>query len=199
MSDKERRAVKERLAAIPDREERLVLATGRYIGEGFDDARLDTLFLALPISWKGTLIQYTGRLHRLHPTKAEVQIFDYVDRSVPMLLRMFEKRLRGYRAIGYARGEAPLGFEEEPEDIVAEYDQRFCAPSKSRTSEEGPQAQREGGTKRQSAATQGSAIPSLHPLNAGAFHYRARKHQQYRGAERDRTVGLLSAIQMSFE
>ena len=97
------------------REERLVLATGRYIGEGFDDARLDTLFLALPVSWKGTLVQYTGRLHRLHPGKTEVRIFDYVDREVPMLLRMFEKRLRGYRAIGYARGEAPLGYAEPPE------------------------------------------------------------------------------------
>ena len=110
MSAKERRAAKDQLAAIPDDEERLVLATGRYIGEGFDDARLDTLFLALPVSWKGTLVQYTGRLHRLHPGKTEVRIFDYVDREVPMLLRMFEKRLRGYRAIGYARGEAPLGY-----------------------------------------------------------------------------------------
>lgn len=122
MSSKERREVKERLASIPDREERLVLATGRYIGEGFDDARLDTLFLALPVSWKGTLIQYTGRLHRLHPDKTEVQIFDYVDRAVPMLLRMFEKRLRSYRGIGYARGEAPLGFAEPSDDIVVEYD-----------------------------------------------------------------------------
>jgi superfamily II DNA or RNA helicase len=83
-------STKERLAAIPDAEERLVLATGRYIGEGFDDARLDTLFLALPVSWKGTLIQYTGRLHRLHPAKKEFRIFDYVDRDVPMLLWMFE-------------------------------------------------------------------------------------------------------------
>jgi superfamily II DNA or RNA helicase len=90
-----------RLAAIPDDEERLVLATGRYIGEGFDDARLDTLFLALPVSWKGTLIQYAGRLHRLHPDKTEVCIYDYVDRDVPMLARMFERRLHGYRAIGY--------------------------------------------------------------------------------------------------
>jgi superfamily II DNA or RNA helicase len=90
MGTKDRRLVKERLAAIPDAEERLILATGRYIGEGFDDARLDTLFLALPVSWKGTLIQYTGRLHRLHPAKKEVRIFDYVDREVPMLLRMFE-------------------------------------------------------------------------------------------------------------
>jgi superfamily II DNA or RNA helicase len=120
-SVKERRKIAAQLAAIPDTEERIVLATGRYIGEGFDDARLDTLFLALPISWKGTLIQYTGRLHRLHPRKAEVQIFD-VDREVPMLLRMFEKRLRTYRAIGYARGEAPLGFKEKEEPVI-EYDE----------------------------------------------------------------------------
>ena len=123
MRVKERREVKERLAAIPNREERLVLAAGRYIGEGFDDARLDTLFLALPVSWKGTLIQYTGRLHRLHPGKTEVRIFDYVDREVPMLLRMFEKRLRGYRAIGYARGEAPLGYAEPRDEVVVAYDE----------------------------------------------------------------------------
>lgn len=118
----ERREVKAQLAAIPDAEERLVLATGRYIGEGFDDARLDTLFLALPVSWKGILIQYTGRLHRLHPTKQEVRIFDYVDCEVPMLLRMFEKRLRAYRGIGYARGQAPLGFAASGDELVVEYD-----------------------------------------------------------------------------
>jgi superfamily II DNA or RNA helicase len=104
-SAKKRRDDLNRLAAIPDDEERLVLATGRYIGEGFDDARLDTLFLALPVSWKGTLIQYAGRLHRLHPDKTEVRIYDYVDRDVPMLARMFERRLRGYRAIGYSAEE----------------------------------------------------------------------------------------------
>ncbi len=98
---KKRREELNRLAAIPNDKERLVIATGRYIGEGFDDARLDTLFLALPVSWKGTLIQYAGRLHRLHPDKTEVRIYDYVDRYVPMLARMFERRLRGYRAIGY--------------------------------------------------------------------------------------------------
>jgi len=107
-SAKRRRDDLDRLAAIPDNEERLVLATGRYIGEGFDDARLDTLFLALPVSWKGTLIQYAGRLHRLHPDKTEVRIYDYVDRDVPMLARMFEKRMRGYRAIGYSAGEIAL-------------------------------------------------------------------------------------------
>jgi superfamily II DNA or RNA helicase len=101
MTDKERRTRSEQLDAVPGDEERLVLATGRYIGEGFDDARLDTLFLALPISWKGTLVQYTGRLHRPHPKKTDVRIYDYVDRDVPMLLKMFEKRQRAYRAIGY--------------------------------------------------------------------------------------------------
>ena len=115
------------LAAIPPQDERLVLATGRYVGEGFDDARLDTLFLALPVSWKGTLIQYTGRLHRLHPGKSEVRIYDYVDRDVPMLSRMFEKRLRGYRAIGYARGETPLGFEPAGMDIVMEHEAEYDA------------------------------------------------------------------------
>ena len=122
MGAKADRAVRAQLESIPSNEERLLLATGRYIGEGFDDARLDTLFLALPVSWKGTLVQYTGRLHRLHPGKREVRIFDYVDREVPMLLRMFEKRLRGYRAIGYARGEAPLGYAEPKGDLIVEYD-----------------------------------------------------------------------------
>lgn len=75
------------------------------------------------MSWKGTLIQYTGRLHRLHPNKTEVRIFDYVDREVPMLLRMFEKRLRGYRAIGYARGEVPLGYAEPGDAVIVEHDE----------------------------------------------------------------------------
>jgi superfamily II DNA or RNA helicase len=112
MTPAERRAVATALASIPDNESRLVVATGRYIGEGFDDARLDTLLLAMPVSWKGTLIQYTGRLHRLHPNKTEVRIYDYVDNEVPMLARMFQKRLRGYRAIGYARSLTPVSFEE---------------------------------------------------------------------------------------
>jgi superfamily II DNA or RNA helicase len=121
MGAKATREVFARIAAIPDTMERVLLATGRYIGEGFDDPRLDTLFLTLPVSWRGTLVQYAGRLHRLHPGKREVRIFDYVDRDVPMLTRMFEKRLRGYRAIGYARGEAPLGY-SEPKEPQVEYD-----------------------------------------------------------------------------
>ena len=93
--------VEEQLASIPADEERLLLATGRYIVEGFDDARPDTLFLALPVSWKGTLVQYAGRLHRLHPEKHGVRIVDYVDGKVPMLARMFERRRVGYRAMRY--------------------------------------------------------------------------------------------------
>ena len=127
MGVKAARDVRDQLIAIPATEERLLLATGRYIGEGFDDPRLDTLFLALPVSWKGTLVQYTGRLHRLHPGKRDIRIFDYVDREVPMLLRMFEKRLRGYRAIGYARGEAPLGYAEPAEETTVEYDEDVLA------------------------------------------------------------------------
>ncbi len=125
MGARKERDVRRQLAAIGAHEERLILATGRFIGEGFDDARLDTLFLTLPISWRGTLVQYTGRLHRLHPGKSEVRIYDYVDRTIPMLLRMFEKRLRGYRAIGYGRGEAPLGF-AEARDTVVEYDAEYA-------------------------------------------------------------------------
>ena len=101
MRIKKRREVMLRMASIPKHEERVLLATGRYIGEGFDDARLDTLFLTMPVSWKGTLVQYAGRLHRLYAGKKEVRIYDYVDRNVPMLMRMYEKRLRGYRAMGY--------------------------------------------------------------------------------------------------
>lgn len=128
MGAKADREVRAQLAAIPPNEERLLLATGRYIGEGFDDARLDTLFLALPVAWKGTLVQYAGRLHRLHPGKREVRIYDYVDRDVPVLLRMFEKRPRGYRSIGYARGEAPLGFGEPEADLLVEYDEDALRP-----------------------------------------------------------------------
>jgi len=81
---------------------RLVLATGRFIGEGFDDPRLDTLLLAMPIAWKGTVVQYAGRLHRPHPGKSELRIYDYVDSQVPVLRRMFAKRVKAYQAMDYA-------------------------------------------------------------------------------------------------
>ncbi|MFV1968824.1 MAG: DEAD/DEAH box helicase family protein, partial [Pirellulaceae bacterium] len=98
---KESRATADRLAGIPDDEERVLLATGRYIGEGFDDSRLDTLFLTLPVSWRGTIAQYVGRLHRLHEGKTEVRVYDYADLNVPMLARMFDRRCAGYEAVGY--------------------------------------------------------------------------------------------------
>lgn len=105
---KQRRVIAEALASVPEGEPRVILATGSYIGEGFDDARLDTLFLAMPISWKGTLQQYVGRLHRLHDNKRVVKVYDYVDGGVPMLARMFDRRLKGYAAIGYTIDEQPM-------------------------------------------------------------------------------------------
>ncbi|MDH4073972.1 MAG: restriction endonuclease subunit R, partial [Gammaproteobacteria bacterium] len=100
MSATERRSAEDGLKR-PDTVERLVLATGRYLGEGFDDASLDTLFLTLPISWRGTLAQYVGRLHREHHAKREVIVYDYVDSGVAMLARMALKRQVGYRSLGY--------------------------------------------------------------------------------------------------
>src|SRR5260370_23971854 len=101
MRKKELDAIQARLAAIPGEEARLLLATGRYVGEGFDDARLDTLFLTLPVSWQGTITQYVGRLHRLFHNKREVRVYDYADLNVPMLARMFDRRCRRYEGIGY--------------------------------------------------------------------------------------------------
>jgi len=94
-------AALEQLTTIPAGEVRVVLATGKFIGEGFDDPRLDTLFLAMPVSWRGTIAQYVGRLHRLHEGKREAQVYDYVDLDVPMLSRMFDRRCAGYEAVGY--------------------------------------------------------------------------------------------------
>jgi superfamily II DNA or RNA helicase len=102
MGSKQRKAMADQIKAVPDSKERVILSTGRYIGEGFDDARLDTLFLAMPISWRGTLQQYVGRLHRLHDNKRVVQVYDYVDIHVPTLMRMYKKRVKGYEAIGYS-------------------------------------------------------------------------------------------------
>lgn len=101
MSQKVLRDTRARLAELPRAAGCLILATGRYIGEGFDDPRLDTLFLSLPVSWRGTIAQYAGRLHRLHEGKREVLIYDYADLNVPMLARMFDRRCHGYEALGY--------------------------------------------------------------------------------------------------
>jgi superfamily II DNA or RNA helicase len=101
-SAKESNAVKKELEATADCVERVIVATGKFIGEGFDDPRLDTLFITLPISWRGTVAQYAGRLHREYVGKREVVIHDYADLNTPMLARMFERRCKGYEAIGYS-------------------------------------------------------------------------------------------------
>ena len=96
MRVKERKEANEQLGKV-----QVIVATGKYIGEGFDLPKLDTLFLSMPISWKGTLAQYAGRIHRESEGKEQVTIFDYVDRSLPMLERMFAKREKGYKTMGY--------------------------------------------------------------------------------------------------
>lgn len=101
MSKKQRAALVTNLEALPPDSARVLLATGKLVGEGFDHPPLDTLVLAMPISWKGTLQQYAGRLHREHATKSDVRIIDFVDTGHPALLRMWDKRQRGYKAMGY--------------------------------------------------------------------------------------------------
>jgi superfamily II DNA or RNA helicase len=106
LAKKQRQSLLDKIDQIPDGEGRIILATGLYLGEGFDDARLDTLFLTLPISWRGTLAQYAGRLHRVHEAKKDVIIYDYADPHVPVLAKMYKRRCSGYRAIGYELGWA---------------------------------------------------------------------------------------------
>lgn len=106
------------LESIPPYEPRVLIATGKYVGEGFDDPRLDTLLLTLPVSWRGTLAQYAGRLHRHYAGKLEVRVYDYADFNVPMLSRMFDKRCAGYESIGYRialPGSAVPGWPSEVE------------------------------------------------------------------------------------
>ncbi|MCF6149943.1 MAG: DEAD/DEAH box helicase family protein [Candidatus Kuenenia sp.] len=101
------REILNKISAVPSGRQLTLVATGKFIGEGFDEPRLDTLFLAMPISWKGTLQQYAGRLHRLYENKNEVQIYDYVDVHVKMPEKMYGKRLNGYASIGYKiKGES---------------------------------------------------------------------------------------------
>ena len=106
MSKKQRTKSIKELDDLPPTAARVLLATGKLVGEGFDHPPLDTLVLAMPISWKGTLQQYAGRLHREHANKTDVRIIDFVDTGHPALLRMWDKRQRGYRAMGYRITEA---------------------------------------------------------------------------------------------
>ncbi len=101
MGNKDTREIMQKISESPKDKPLTIVATGRFIGEGFDEPRLDTLFLAMPISWKGTLQQYTGRLHRLFEGKKEALLFDYIDIHVRMLERMYNRRLSGYASIGY--------------------------------------------------------------------------------------------------
>lgn len=101
MSKKQRATLVADLDALPPEAPRVLLSTGKLVGEGFDHPPLDTLILAMPVSWKGTLQQYAGRLHREHACKSDVRIIDFVDTGHPALLRMWDKRQAGYRAMGY--------------------------------------------------------------------------------------------------
>ena len=101
-TQKQKNETLEKLKAVPADESLIILATGKYAGEGFDYPRIDTLMLAMPFSWKGTLAQYCGRLHRNFAGKNEVQIFDYVDYRIPVFDRMYQNRLKGYKHLGYS-------------------------------------------------------------------------------------------------
>ena len=128
-----KRAAQAALAALGEctNEPSVLLATGKYIGEGFDEPKLDTLFLTLPISWRGTIAQYVGRLHRLREGKKEVQVYDYADLNVPMLARMFDRRCQGYEAVGYTimlPGSAVPGWPSEvPLPIDPEWKRDYAA------------------------------------------------------------------------
>ncbi|MBR4919971.1 MAG: DEAD/DEAH box helicase family protein [Prevotella sp.] len=100
-SAKEKRQKMEHLQSVPSSEPLIIVATGKYVGEGFDYARLDTLFLVSPVAWKGIVAQYAGRLHREFDGKEDVQIYDYIDIRVPVCESMYHKRLKGYASIGY--------------------------------------------------------------------------------------------------
>jgi superfamily II DNA or RNA helicase len=130
-SRKELECAMQRLALVPVNQPRVVLATGKYIGEGFDDPKLDTLFLALPVSWRGTIAQYVGRLHRVCAGKREVRVYDYADLNVPMLARMFDRRCRGYEALGYTillPASAILGWPAEvPLPVDPEWKRDYAA------------------------------------------------------------------------
>jgi superfamily II DNA or RNA helicase len=126
---KDKRAKLEKIKEIPQNETIVIVATGKYVGEGFDEPRLDTLFLAMPIAWKGTLAQYAGRLHRNYLGKTDVCVYDYADIFVPMLDRMYHKRIKGYSEIGYA-----LNSSKDSTNIIytaESYEQKFFEDIKS--------------------------------------------------------------------
>lgn len=98
---KERAAIREQMAAVRADESLVLVAIGQYVGEGFNYPRLDTMLLAMPISFEGNVEQHAGRLNRDYEGKKDAIIFDYIDQHVPTLKRMYYKRLRAYKKIGY--------------------------------------------------------------------------------------------------
>ena len=138
------RALREEMDSILDGSSRILIATGSYLGEGFDDARLDTLFLTLPISWKGRLVQYAGRLHRQYDGKREVRIYDYLDQRAAMCAKMFNRRSAGYRDIGYEMvltNDSLSGWPEGVELPVALRNDETLADSIRRIGREGADAE----------------------------------------------------------
>ena len=113
-SAKEKQSVLKDLLNLPANEPLAIVATGKYVGEGFDMPRLDTLFVTMPIAWKGTVSQYAGRLNRIYEDKQEVVVYDYVDIHVPVLERMYYKRLAAYSALGYS----VRAFPSEPDQKI---------------------------------------------------------------------------------
>jgi superfamily II DNA or RNA helicase len=129
MGNKGTREILQKIPESPKDKPVTIIATGRFIGEGFDEPRLDTLFLAMPISWKGTLQQYAGRLHRLFEGKKEALIFDYIDIHVRMFERMYNRRLSGYASIGYKmKGELFSKTDEKGENVDIIFDKSNFYP-----------------------------------------------------------------------
>ena len=137
-TQKQKKEMLEKLKLVPESESLIILATGKYVGEGFDYPRIDTLMLAMPFSWKGTLAQYCGRLHRNFAGKEEVQIYDYVDFRLPIFDRMYQNRLKGYKQLGYSikpsSGEKSESYAESKLYSVEDYKSDFEKDIASATS-----------------------------------------------------------------
>ena len=119
-SAKEKRLALQNLQSIPTSESLVIVATGKYVGEGFDYPRLDTLFLTMPIAWKGNVEQYAGRLHREYAGKSEVRIYDYADIHVPLCDSMYRKRLKGYSRAGYGKNVESSVSDKGPQELIYE-------------------------------------------------------------------------------
>lgn len=119
-SAKEKRLALQNLQSMPTSESLVIVATGKYVGEGFDYPRLDTLFLTMPIAWKGNVEQYAGRLHREYAGKNEVRIYYYVDVHVPLCDSMYRKRLKGYLRAGYGKYVTSFTLGKNPQELIYE-------------------------------------------------------------------------------